>query len=478
MLLFAWLSFVCCGSTAELTPIGKNAAEADYYRLETISVPTNIVLEVGGMAFLPNGRLMICTRRGEIWSADLEKNDWQLFASGLHEPLGIHVIASNQIVVAQRPELTRISDTDGDGKADLFETLTDAFGVSGNYHEYHFGPVRDHAGNFFGTLNVGWEDTGVSWVPYRGWAYKLTPKGEFIPFALGLRSPSGIGFDPNGELFVVDNQGDWLGASPLLHVTQNSFYGHPASLKWGGNYSGPNDPRTIPIEQLAPRRKWPTAWFVYGPLGRSPTEPVWDSTHGKFGPFTGQLFVGDQTQSIVSRVALEKIGGEFQGAIFPFHSGFASGITRQVFDKDGRLVVGMTDRGWTSVGGRSFGLQRLVWSGDVPLEIYSMNLRKNGFDLHFTKPVDAVTARDPAAYSLQHYHYLYQRTYGSPQVDVTPVKVSAVKISRDRKTVSLTLPQLVPQKIYELHIRGLKADDGSALLHPEAYYTLNKLVGK
>ena len=104
-----------------------------------------------------------------------------------------------------------------------------------------------------------------------------------------------------------------------------------------------------------------------------------------------------------------------------------------------------------------------------------MILTQEGFDLRFTKPVDADSAGKPSAYSLQHYHYHYHATYGSPRVDPTPVNVKQVRISKDRRTVSLILPQLSKQKIYELHLRGVRAEDGRPLLHPEAYYTLNRL---
>jgi hypothetical protein len=453
--------------------------ESAYYRIENISGPEGVVLEVGGMAFRSDGKLFLCTRRGEVWLTDLTPRGWKLFASGLHEPLGLLVEKDNQIVVAQRPELTRITDTDGDGAADEFATVADQFGVSGNFHEYHYGPVRDRGGNLIGTLNVAWNGfAGISPVPFRGWAYKVTPAGQFAPIALGMRSPSGLGISPDGDVFVIDSQGDWWGASPLLHLKEGAFYGHPASLVWAPGYKGPPNPHQISPAQLAPLKTPVAAWFVYGPLGQSPEEPVWDTTGGKFGPFGGQMFVGDQSRSIVMRVALEKVGGEWQGAIFPFRAGFASGIVRSVFAPDGSLLLGQTDRGWGAVGGKSFALQRLVWTGRVPMEILTMRLQPEGFELTFTQPVDPATASLPGAYSLSHFHYLYHPVYGSPKQDVTPVKVKEVRLSADRRTVTLVLPELAKEKIYELHLLGLTAADGTPLLHPDAYYSLQRLPAR
>lgn len=455
--------------------------EATYYRLEEIEIPKEAYLEVGALAFTPDGTLYVSTRRGEIWARKADRSGkakWWVFASGLHEPLGLFAFGDGDLAVAQRPELSRVRDTNRDGKADRFETLTAAFGVSGNYHEYHFGPVRDKEGNLYGTLNVGWDGRGVSPVPFRGWAYKLTPKGEFVPFALGFRSPAGIGLSPQGELFVTDNQGDWMGTSPLFHVQADKFYGHPASLKWEKGYSGPADPIDVPLEDLRQRRTLPSAWFIYGVLGHSPSEPVWDTTQkGKFGPFAGQMLVGDQTKSIITRVVLEKVGGAYQGAVFPFRRGFGSGITRMAFDRDGSLVVGGTDRGWGATGGKVYALQRLAWTGKVPLEVHGMALGadNSSFELTFTKPVDKALAADPKAYGFQHYTFKYWKTYGSPHVDSTLVAVKEARVSEDGKRVTLVLPGLVKERVYELKMRGLRAQDGTPLLHDQAFYTLNRL---
>src|SRR5947209_20401708 len=53
-----------------------------------------IALEVSGMDFMPDGKLAVVIRKGEVWLLDgvltrpADKVDFKLFASGLHEPLG------------------------------------------------------------------------------------------------------------------------------------------------------------------------------------------------------------------------------------------------------------------------------------------------------------------------------------------------------------------------------------------------------
>jgi hypothetical protein len=100
--------------------------EDDFYRIISLPVPENVILEVGGLTTLPDGSLAVCTRRGEVWivsnpavSGDA-KPTYKRFAHGLHEPLGIGY-RDGDLYVTQRSELTRLRDTDSDGRADAYD---------------------------------------------------------------------------------------------------------------------------------------------------------------------------------------------------------------------------------------------------------------------------------------------------------------------------------------------------------------------
>jgi hypothetical protein len=502
---FGWIATLVPGCTLlvpflwgappkEVADPQRKNSEAVHYQLTTVPVPKDIVLEVGGLGFRPDGKLLACTRRGEVWlisnpeSEDPAKVQYKLFATGLHEALGLVVENNNTVYVCQRPELTKLVDKDGDGIADDYITVCDKWGVSGDYHEFAFGPARDKDGNFFITLNVGFGGGHQSKAPWRGWCVKITPKGELVPVATGLRSPNGINFSPEGDLFYVDNQGEWVATCKMHHVREGEYYGHPAGLRWvsqsrfakdlpekhvsGMLYdgqAGQNGVKGMP--PLTP----PCIWFPYGRMGQSASEPRWDTTAGRFGPFAGQCFVGDQTRSMIMRVDLEKINGRYQGACFPFRNGFQCGINRLVFGPDGSLYAGQTDRGWGSLGGKPYGLQRLVYTGVLPFEIHSMKLTRDGFDLEFTKPLDAATAGVPGNYSLLSFTHHYWSTYGSPEVDRRAEKITGVKVSPDRRKVSLAATGFRKGRVYELHLQGIKSTDGDAVLHPEGFYTLNEL---
>lgn len=480
---------------------GATGNEARFYMASTFPLAEDCVLEVGGLAFRPDGKLLVCTRRGEIWLIENPGADdpaaakFTRFASGLHEALGMHVLDNNTVLVVQRPELTRVSDTNGDGVADRYATVCDQWGVSGDYHEYAFGPAVDRAGNCYITLNVGFGGGHQAKAAWRGWCVKIDPKtGVMEKFAYGLRSPNGINASPAGDLFYADNQGEWVATNKLHHVTQGAFFGHQASLKWLKDSPFADRPQQVPSEMTYDGRKFdrrtntvleevvgrpqlsaPAVWFPYGKMGQSVSEPVWDTTGGKFGPFAGQCFLGDQTRSMVMRVAMEPVNGVWQGACFPFRSGLQCGVNRLAFGPDGSLYVGQTNRGWGSVGGKPYGLQRLNWTGTLPFEIHHIALTKTGFDLVFTKPIDPASV-NPQAFASKSHTYAYYSNYGSPELDQKAEAITNVRLAADGKTVSLTGPELKPGRVYELRADGLTSTDGEPVLHPEAYYTLNELV--
>ena len=136
--------------TATLSFSQKNAAqsEKDFYTIKTISIPEEVKLEVGGVAIMPDGRIAASTRRGEIWiiqnAYGTSAPHFTKFASGLHEVLGL-AYRDGAFYCTQRGELTKIEDKDGDGRADSYTPIT-IFQLSGNYHEYAYGPVFDKIG--------------------------------------------------------------------------------------------------------------------------------------------------------------------------------------------------------------------------------------------------------------------------------------------------------------------------------------------
>jgi glucose/arabinose dehydrogenase len=466
-------------------------AEADYYELVPLSMPQDLVLEVGGMTLLPDGRLAVATRRGDIWAIENpyatggSRPHYKRIAEGLHEPLGL-VYTDGVFYAHQRGELTRLIDLDGDERSDRYEAVT-TWELAGNYHEYSYGPLVLPNGDLFVTLNLAWIGHGASLTRWSGWALRVTPEGVVEPFAAGMRSPAGLGTNAEGDLFYAENQGGWVGAGRISHVEKGDFLGNPEGLRWADDPKSPIDlaPDDIPdtgrpmyeVAEQVPELKQPALWLPHGIMGISTSDILVDSTGGAFGPFEDQLFIGDQGQSKIMRAYLETVDGQYQGAVFPFREGLRSGVVRLSWGKDGSLFAGMTSRGWPAIGGEPYGIDRLIWTGQMPLEILEMRARPDGFELEFTRPVDRAVAQNLDNYSITGFTYKYHSEYGSPTIGQQEVPVRAAEVSPDGHTVRLRIDGLREGYIHELTIDDLISEEGVPLLHPTAYYTLNNLPG-
>lgn len=327
------------------------------------------------------------------------------------------------------------------------------------------------------------------------------------PWATGMRSPCGLGII-DGELFYADNQGDWQGSGSIVHVKKGAFTGHPGGLRWtnlagsplkltteqlysvvsprqnkddNGRYIKPEnvvneDPDLLfEVKKKIPEIQLPAVWLPHGILGISNSE-ILPIPQDNFGPFGGQVLVGDQGMSLISRVFLEKVKGEYQGASFLFRSGFQSGVLRMAWAKDGSLFVGETNRGWGSAGEANEGLQRLVWNGQNPFEMRAVRAMPDGFEIEFTKPVDRKSAEDLASYAVESFIYKYHPVYGSPTINKEKHVLKGVKVSEDGLKARLVVDNMRQYYIHQLTVDGVRAVEGShSLIHPIAYYTLNNI---
>lgn len=443
------------------------------------------MLEAGAIEPLPDGTLAIATRRGDIyrvsnaWGDDPAAATFELYAQGMHEILGLSY-RDGWLYATQRCEVTRLRDTDNDGQADDFETFNDSWSINGDYHEYAFGSPFDKDGNMWVVLCL----TGSfnSDCPWRGWALRIDASGKTIPTCSGIRSPGGMGFNAEGDVFYTDNQGPWNGTCSLKWLRPNSFQGHPGGNRWfslteGGKDAAPQEPlsgsRIMTEADKIPEYEPPVILFPYQKMGQSASGIACDVSHGKFGPFENQLFVGDVTHSTVMRCFVEKINGHYQGACFPFREGISSGTLALRMTDDATMFVGGTNRGWGSRGTKPFSLERLRWSGKMPFEIQEMRAQSDGFELTFTEPVDPEIARKPETWTMETYCYIFQSSYGSPEVDHTKPLITQIDVAADGRSVRLKIDGLQRGHIHELHADGLRSTTGIPLLHPVAYYTLN-----
>jgi glucose/arabinose dehydrogenase len=440
------------------------------YKLEAFPLPPEIELLVTGMDFLPTGELAVCTWLGDVYIVEQPQGapgaaKYRRFARGLNEPGGLKVINGN-IYIVQKQELTRLVDTDGNGEADLFECLNQDWGFTGNYHDFSFGPAVDSSNNLYVMRNG---NRGLYEVPYMGWCLKLSPDArQLTAFCDGLRSPNGFG-TYQGDIFMTENQGNWAAACKLTHMQEGKFFGFPSTKPAPKEHF--ENPKTF-----AP----PAVWFPYS-LAKSVSG--FDTIPESFGPFGGQLMVGDFQNAILMRVALEKVNGEWQGAVFPFAKGFGSGVNRLVFGPDGKLYVGgCKNKAWAAVAPKEYSLDRVSFTGKTPFEVKEVKALKDGFELTFTQPIAADTGAVADSYDMVQFGYHYHQKYGSPELDhdgkensSTGIKITKATLSADRLKVKLTVAGWKTGYVTMVRCLDVQGDDGKKLRHDTFWYTLNQV---
>jgi hypothetical protein len=463
---------------------GTADRERDYYRIVEVPMPKGEVIEAGAFTALPDGRIAVGTRHGDVFfisGADEDKPQpaYHRFATGLDEIFGL-AWKDDALYVTQSCELTRVRDTTGDGVADRFDVVSDAWGYN-TYHEYAFGSKFDPKGNLY--VALGLSNSYDSFQLFRGWALKITPEGKTIPIASGLRSPGGIGMNEHDALFYIESQGPWNSACSLKFIKEGGFMGHPASYNW---YDfAPNMGKAPPKPESGSRvliesRKIPqldpyAVIFPYIRMGRSVTGFTINRTMGKFGPFENQMFLGDYTLSLIMRATTEQVNGVWQGACYPFREGLSTGILNVQFTPDGQLLCGGTNRGWPVRGLKPFALERLDWTGRMPFEIERVTITPDGFRLAFTKPVDTATGSIPANYQVTTFTHKYHAAYGGPEIEPAAPAVKSVALSEDGMVATITLETLTQGHVHAFDLGTLRSRDREELLHRHAYYTVNEI---
>jgi 3-keto-disaccharide hydrolase/PA14 domain-containing protein/carbohydrate binding protein with CBM35 domain len=439
--------------------------------------PSGFEPQVTAMDWLPDGRLAIATWGGsqnvlgEVYllsgvtgNTDPSRVTRQRIASGLKEPMGIKYV-DGKLYVSQKTGLTELNDTNGDGVTDDYRTIA-TWPFGGNFHEFAFGMLyRD--GFFYLNLSVSINEGGATTDPQpaanRGTSIKVNKATGAVSYvAGGLRTPHGIGWGPEGGVFATDNQGGWLPASKLVEIKQNRFFNHYT------NPDGPYDDQ--PITQ-------PVLWLPHNDIANSPSNPVQLTT----GPFAGQVVFGDVTYGGIQRGFLEKVNGEYQGAVFRLTQGLESGVSRISLGPDGAIYTGGIGAGgnWGQEGKLTYGLQKLTPTGTGAFDILAMRAIDGGFELEYTQPLSAATATDLAAkYQARQWRYAPTSEYGGPRIDEQNLQVTSATASADRRKVTLKLSGLRAGRVVHLRSpRPFAAENGQSLWSTEAWYTLNAVVG-
>jgi len=419
--------------------------------------------------FFSDGRAAVSTWNGDVWLVSglddkLGRVTWKRFAAGLFEPLGLRIV-NDEVFVLCRDQLMRLHDLNGDDEADFYECFNNDTWVSPSYHAFAFDLQTDRAGNFYYTRCGQRVDPAL---PLNGGMVKVSKDGSRAELiATGLRAANGMGIGPNDEIVCGDNQGNWIPSSRINWIKPGGFYGYLPHAR--------REPPPADYEK-------PICWLPMK-ADNSSGGQAW-VTNDRWGPLKGQLLHTSYGRGTLFLVLMEETGGVRQGGVVQLPLKFDSGIMRARFHpRDGQLwVCGL--QGWQTSGGRVGALQRVRYTGK-PVHLPSALLvTNNGLNITFTSELDSASANDDQNYAVEQWNYEWTDKYGSPDFSVIdpgkqgrdPVTITRAKLSPDRKTVFLEIPEIKPVMQMRTRFR-LKAADGSSVEH-EIYNTINRVPGK
>ena len=425
--------------------------------------------KVGGIDFLSDGRMVVSTwdAAGSVYIVENHKSSnpdeitHKLFAHGLAEPLGVKVV-DDRIFVMQKQEMTELIDKDGDGVADEYKTLCDDWKVSANFHEFGFG-LEAKDGHLYATLATAIEPGGASTQPQiedRGKVLKVninTGKREFI--AHGLRTPNGIGLGYGGDIYVADNQGDWLPSSKIVQVKEGAWFGS----------------RSVDFEGTAGLTETqPLVWLPQDEIGNSPSTPL----SLNVGPYKNQMIHGEVTHGGIKRVFVDEVEGQLQGAVFRFIQGLEAGVNRIRWSPDGALYAGGigSSGNWGHGGKLWYGLQRLEYNSKPAFEMLAVRAKSNGMEIEFTEPLEPGDGWQTSSYEVKQWYYKPTVEYGGPKMNNRTLNVKSATVSDDRKKVFLEVDGLKDKHVVYIRLKEkFISNSGNSIWSPECWYTMNKV---
>ena len=470
------------------------------FELRQLRMPTTY--KTMGLAFLKDGTLVLATTDviggGEVPDANSNHKIFLVrgastdslpalvkeISNGWKQIAGI-VVAEDRIYVSDRDGFYEIMDREAPSdsavnRRQILKWPDENHWNNGPFwHQWAFTPL--YLNGFFyapysGSIRPGGWSSVDPTSRLSGAFLKWDAAGNLEAFAGGLRSPNGANANPaTGEIFAVDNQGSWLPSSTFMRIRQGRFYGHRQStpdVDTGGNVLGthpPNFAEALPYDS-------PVAWLPHGTVRSSPSQPIMLPK----GRFAGDWIIGDINNPGLVRVALDKVGDVYNGAVFWFSKGTGqAAINRMAMAPDGSIVIGTL----THIGGN--------WPSGDKCPLYLLTAREqpsafdfkavralaDGLELEFTQPVNPDSI-SPAHFQVKSWQYQRQQEYGLGRQPDEPRRVEMAEASKDRKRVHLVIPDLPEDRVVYVKIADVASSGGKPLWNDEAWFTLNAVPAR
>lgn len=419
------------------------------------------------MTWLPDGRLAFTSLKGHVWIANDSTGDGvpdrlQLFEEGLAAPFGI-IHDNGDLIVSHKPEILRLRDENGDGRADVREVVAAGWGYNDNYHDWTSGLVRDDEGHLYVGLGSDYSQKKrpMNQDRWRGGVIKIDPSGIVTPLAMSMRYPMGLAFDSQGRLFATDNQGVQNTFNEINHILPGRHYGVPSTHQ--------------PTDEL--QHETP-ALMVPHPWTRSVNSIVFLPDHFPVEALRGHGIGCEYDSRFLIRFTVQEVNGTLQGASYRFSlpeqeaggSNFIGPMCSAV-SPEGELYIGsIWDSGWQG-GLNTGGISRLVPAPDgLPNGIREVRAMEGGFEVEFFQPVDASLATAADHWSLQGYTREWGGSYATPDSGRYAPTINDITVVSDR-VVHLRVSELKAGFLYTLSAQGELAEHHK-LWPSEAHYSM------
>lgn len=433
---------------------GSRGDDDGPFAVDTITIPFENPfgsrMRTGAFDFFSDGRAAVSTWNGDVWlvsgiDEDLDRLEWQRFATGLFDPLGLRIV-DDRVYVHGRDGLTRLVDTDGDGEADHYENFNNQVYITPAFHEFAFDLQTDGDGNFYFSKGAPVNPGGRGFmkiVPHHGTILKVSKDGATIEaVATGMRAPNGICVSPTGVITSGDNEGTYMPRCRLNWIEAAGFY---AGVKDTAHRAPVPDQPDLPL-----------CWMPMD-VDNSSGGQVWVTGAG-WKDLQGRLLHNSYGTCSTYLVLPERVNGQMQGGLVRLPANYTSSAMRGRFSPvDGQLyTIGL--KGWQTSAAREGGFHR-VRRTNKPLDLpVALSTCDRGVYLTFSSPLDEELGADPESYSVEVWNYLYSQNYGSPELSVLeperkrergkenrdPLTVKAATLSKDRCTVFLEVEGMRP----------------------------------
>ncbi|MEY3176367.1 MAG: hypothetical protein RLZZ436_4281 [Planctomycetota bacterium] len=434
-------------------------------------LPLPAALMPTGMAWFPDGSMVLSSLRGEVRILRDSDSDGRydiadLFAEGLAAPYGVLVDGSD-VLVSHKPELLRLRDTNGDGRADLSQVLASGWGYSDDYHDWTAGLTRDAAGNLYVGLGSDYSQNKrpADNDRWRGTILKIDPAGGVEPIAFSMRFPMGLAIDPQGQLFATDNQGVQNTFNEINHIQAGRRYGVP---------SRHDQPDTAPE---TPALQIPHPWT------RSVNSLAFFPQDYPLAELRGQAVACEYDSQCLIRMSFEDVEGVIQGACYRFsrppEEGTEAGLQGPIsigFAPDHSLCIGsLRDSGWQ--GARNTGcIEKLLPNGQLPNGIREIRATAEGFHVDFFQALSGDVGTRSEDWDVQSFTRVWKGSYATTDSERRNEVISEVQRSRDGRSVYLHTGGHRAGFLYELRLRG----SGTATNYwpTEGFYWMKKTPAK